>query len=91
MKKKTKKDYCVYDCEIDTKLKMEKNSRILRVKAYLEGTDPKANSLWDVERACITSVCKDLGIRKSQIEKVYLIHHSFWGWVNTYEPDKYYW
>jgi hypothetical protein len=90
MKKKAKKDYCVYDCTVNTKLKNDKDFRIVRVRAYLEGTDPKANSLWDVERACVTSISKQLGIRKAQIEKAELIQYSFFGWENTYEPDRYF-
>jgi hypothetical protein len=81
MKKKAKKDYCIYDCTVSAKLKMEKNFRTIQAKAYLEGTDPRAYSLWDVERACFTSISKQLGIRESQIEKIQLIHYSFWGWT----------
>jgi hypothetical protein len=81
MKKKAKKDYCIYDCIVNTKLKKEKGFRVLSVKAYLEGTNPNANSLWDVERACVPSISKQLGIRESQIEKTELIHYSFWGWT----------
>jgi len=79
---KARKTYCVYDCTVNTKLQRDKDYRVLRVKAYLETTDPASNSLWDVERASLTTISKAL---RSKIEKAELIEYSFWGWTDNPE------
>jgi len=79
---KEKKNYCVYACTVNTKLKSNKDFRVFRVKAYLEGTNPKAFSLLDVERGAVATISKAL---RSKIEKAELIEYSFWGWTDNPE------